>query len=187
MCWMCDHPGSTVTDYLDEVRAKILRQGWAVQYVEDPQMPYAYTVGLSDYDVPELLMTNVSPQRAARVLNGSAEHILRGAELHPGGTWDARRFRSNVLLDVEDEGWVEDGWIGHTLRLGSATLAPAEPCVRCTMVTRAQPGLDTDVDIFRTLARHHRGHFGVWSAVTAPGTVTVGDRAVLAPTAPVPS
>ena len=21
MCWICDHPGSTVTDYLDEVRA----------------------------------------------------------------------------------------------------------------------------------------------------------------------
>jgi hypothetical protein len=84
MCWMCDHPGSTVTDYLDEVRAKILRTGWAVQYVESPRMPFAYTIGLSDYDVPELLMTNVSPQRAARLLNGSAEHILRGAELTAG-------------------------------------------------------------------------------------------------------
>lgn len=124
---------------------------------------------------------------AAPVLVVTTSSLRAGAELHPGGTWDARRFRSNVLLDVEDEGWVEDGWIGHTLRLGSATLAPAEPCVRCTMVTRAQPGLDTDVDIFRTLARHHRGHFGVWSPVTAPGTVSVGDRAVLAPTAPVPS
>jgi Domain of unknown function (DUF4262) len=84
MCWMCDHPGSTVADYLDEVRAKILRKGWAVQYVESPQMPFAYTVGLSDYDVPELLMTNVSPQRAARLLSGSAEHVLRGAQLTAG-------------------------------------------------------------------------------------------------------
>jgi hypothetical protein len=81
---MCDHPGSTVADYLDEVRGKISRTGWAVQYVESPQMPFAYTVGLSQYEVPELLMTNVSPQRALRVLNGAAEHLRRGAQLTAG-------------------------------------------------------------------------------------------------------
>ncbi len=86
MCWLCDHPDNTVADYLDEVRAKILRRGWAVQYVESPpRMPFAYTVGLSDYDVPpELLMTNVSPQRAARLLSRSAELVVRGAELTAG-------------------------------------------------------------------------------------------------------
>lgn len=84
MCWMCDHPGSTVADYLDEVRGKISRRGWTVQYVESPQMPFAYTVGLSGYDVPELLITNVSPQRALRVLNGTAEHLLHGAQLTAG-------------------------------------------------------------------------------------------------------
>ena len=41
MCWLCDHPDNTVADYLDEVRAKILRRGWAVQYVESPRMPFA--------------------------------------------------------------------------------------------------------------------------------------------------
>ena len=62
---------------------------------------------------------------------------------------------------------------------GNVTLLPAQPCIRCTMVTRAQPGLDADVDVFRTLARHHRGHFGMWSEVLETGTLTVGVRAVL--------
>lgn len=84
MCWMCDHPGSTVQDYLDVIRAKIEKRGWAVQYVEDPRMPFAYTAGMTEFGLPELLMTNVSPARAARVLNGSAEHQLNGPDLSPG-------------------------------------------------------------------------------------------------------
>ncbi|WP_353612212.1 DUF4262 domain-containing protein [Mycobacterium sp. M26] len=81
---MCDHPGSTVADYLDVVRAKIDKRGWAVQYVEDPRMPFAYTAGMTAYGLPELLMTNVSPARAARVLNGSAQRLLDGMTLAPG-------------------------------------------------------------------------------------------------------
>ena len=72
MCWMCDHPGSTVADFMDVIRGKIDKRGWAVQYVEDPQIPFAYTAGMTQYLLPELLMTNVSPARAARVLNGVA-------------------------------------------------------------------------------------------------------------------
>jgi hypothetical protein len=49
------------------------------------------------------------------------------------------------------------------------------------MVTRPQPGLDPDRDIFRTLARHHRGHFGAWTAVTSGGTVRVGDEVRVEP------
>jgi hypothetical protein len=47
------------------------------------------------------------------------------------------------------------------------------------MVTRAQPGLDADVEVFRSLARHHDGHFGVWSDVLEAGWLSVGDRAML--------
>ena len=37
-------------------------------------------------------------------------------------------------------------WIGRPLLVGAALLVPTEPCIRCTMVTRPQPGLDVDVD-----------------------------------------
>jgi hypothetical protein len=47
------------------------------------------------------------------------------------------------------------------------------------MVTRPQPALGDDRDIFRTLARHHGGTFGVWSSINATGTVAVSDRVTL--------
>ncbi|HTY34079.1 DUF4262 domain-containing protein [Mycobacterium sp.] len=69
---MCDHPGSTVDDYLDVIRGKIRGRGWTVQYVED-RVPYAYTIGLAGHGLPEFLMTGVSPLRALEVLGGLAE------------------------------------------------------------------------------------------------------------------
>jgi hypothetical protein len=103
--------------------------------------------------------------------------LRAAAALYPEGDWQLRRFRPNLVVDVADDGWVEDGWCGRvTIRIDTAELRPQEPCVRCTMVTRPQPGLEDDRDIFRTLARHHRGHFGAWTAVTSAGTVGVGDE-----------
>ena len=47
------------------------------------------------------------------------------------------------------------------------------------MVTRPQPGLDRDLDVFKTLARHHGATFGVWTTVQTPGIVRVGDEVTL--------
>lgn len=116
---------------------------------------------------------------AAPVLLLTTASLRTAAALHPNGVWDPRRFRPNVLIDLEGEGWVEDQWIDTPLQVGTASLVPTQPCVRCTMVTRPQPGLAADIDVFRTLARHHRGLFGVWSDVITAGNVRVGDRAAL--------
>jgi uncharacterized protein YcbX len=112
---------------------------------------------------------------AAPVLVLTTASLRTAAALHPEGVWDPRRFRPNVLVDVGGDGWVEDDWIGQPLAIGTSVLLPTQACVRCTMVTRAQPGLDADADVFRTLARHHRGHFGAWSDVVVPGRVALGD------------
>ena len=106
--------------------------------------------------------------------------LRMGNGLHPDGDWDVRRFRPNVLVDVDAEGWVEDGWCGHTVHIGSAELVPHQRCVRCTMVTRPQPALTRDLDIYKTIARHHDGTFGVWTQVHTPGSISVGDAVVVA-------
>lgn len=113
---------------------------------------------------------------AAPLLILTTASLRTAAGHHPNGTWDVRRFRPNVVIEVEGDGWVEDSWVGRQIQIGAVTLVPTQPCVRCTMVTRSQPGLATDVDVFRTLARHHRGLFGVWSDVVVPGSLSVGDR-----------
>jgi hypothetical protein len=106
--------------------------------------------------------------------------LRAGAAHYPSGDWQLRRFRPNLVLDLSSEGWVEDTWCRRaTLRIGDVALQPQEPCMRCTMVTREQPGVGEDRDIFRTLARHHRGHFGAWTSVITGGTVEVGDPVLL--------
>jgi uncharacterized protein YcbX len=113
---------------------------------------------------------------------------LRAAEgLYPGGDWSARRFRANLLLDAEAGGWVEDAWCGTSvLHIGAVRLSPQELCVRCTMITRPQPDLGEDRDLFRTLARHHGARFGAWTAVAGTGTVAVGAHVDVEPLAATP-
>ena len=111
---------------------------------------------------------------AAPLLVLTTASLRAGAAHHPSGQWEPRRFRPNLLVDVEDDGWVEDAWLGRTVLAGSAVLTPIEGCIRCTMVTREQPGLGADRDVFRTLARHHAARFGVWCGVTTPGRLAVG-------------
>jgi uncharacterized protein YcbX len=105
--------------------------------------------------------------------------LRQGQALHGDGAWETRRFRPNIVVDVEDDGWVEDGWCGRRVRIGETVLMPAAQCERCTMVTRPQPGLERDLDIFKTLAREHGSKFGVWTAVQTPGVVRVGDAVTL--------
>ena len=102
--------------------------------------------------------------------------LRQGQQVYPGGEWDVRRFRPNLLVEVGGAGWVEDGWCGRRVRVGERVdLEPVAPCLRCTMVTRPQPGLERDLDVFRTLAREHGATFGVWSSVATAGQVRLGD------------
>ena len=117
---------------------------------------------------------------AMPVLLLTTASLRAGQALHPQGQWDINRFRPNVLVDIDGEDWVEDAWCGRTAHIGTATITPAARCERCTMVTRRQPGLDRDLDIYKVLAHHHRGTLGVWSAVGSPGTIHVGDTVVIA-------
>lgn len=117
-----------------------------------------------------------------RFVDLAAVHLLTtaslraAAERYPAGDWDIRRFRPTALLDVDGDGFVEDAWVGGRVGLGgNAVVTPFMPTVRCSMTTRAQPGLGRDVDIARTLNQHHDLNLGVYCAVERAGAVRVGD------------
>jgi hypothetical protein len=76
MCWQCDNPHRTTDDYLDVLREIINGHGWAVQYVEGEDRPFAYTVGLTDLGLPELLITGLPPRTAKRLLNSIAHDMV---------------------------------------------------------------------------------------------------------------
>ena len=88
------------------------------------------------------------------------------------GTWDRRRFRSNVVLD----GAGEDALEGAKVRLGEATLTIGRRIPRCVMVTRPQPGgIGRDTGVLKTIHRERGGELAIAAQVLVPGTVSTGD------------
>ena len=99
MCWMCNHPGATDRDYQEHLQELIDTFGWAVQGVEREgrHPPWAYTVGLTRYRKPELVVTGMGLTRAASVLNGVAAHLLHAAAPEPG---TQTTLRDGPLIEV---------------------------------------------------------------------------------------
>ena len=88
------------------------------------------------------------------------------------GSWDPRRFRSNILL----EGDGEDALVGSRVTLGEATLDVGMRIKRCVMTTRAQAGgIERDLDVLRTIARERDARLAVGALVVEQGTIRVGD------------
>jgi hypothetical protein len=101
MCWRCDNPGATDEDYLDELRDIIRAHGWAVQAVEHDRRPYAYSIGLHDHGMPELLVTGLSPPDAAALINWSAAHLVRGLGISAGQQFTDPSGRLLEVVDVD--------------------------------------------------------------------------------------
>jgi uncharacterized protein YcbX len=121
--------------------------------------------------------------RAGGFFDSSAVHIVttstlrRFTEWHPDGLFDARRFRPNIVLATTGEGFVEEGWLGDTLRVGEVAIEITKPCSRCVMTTHAMEDLPVDRDILRTVNARNDEHVGVYGIVRVPGVVRVGDEA----------
>jgi uncharacterized protein len=111
-------------------------------------------------------------------------HLLTTASLaelktlHPQGNPDPRRFRPNVLVDMQPVAgrFPETEWIGRRIAIGELELTVTEPCRRCGFTIIAQEGgVDSDPGILRTLVKNNAHNLGVYCTVDRPGTVHVGD------------
>jgi uncharacterized protein YcbX len=106
------------------------------------------------------------------------------AALEPDADFDVRRYRPNVVVDTPGEGFVENGWVGSTLVLGSASARVDMPTMRCLMTTLPRDGMVQDRTQLKTIARHNRVEIpgmgtwacaGIYASVVGEGPVAVGD------------
>ena len=101
MCWMCDHPDATFTDYVDQVLQPHLdRFGWAVLAVGGSRLhaPFSYTVGLTPLGLPELVVTGRPAGAAAGILDAAArQQLAAGAAPTPGTSVTADRHVLEVV------------------------------------------------------------------------------------------
>jgi uncharacterized protein len=89
---------------------------------------------------------------------------------------DARRFRTNLHLELDAEPWAELGWAGAEIELGGGVrLRIEEACERCAIPTRDPDTQEKWPDLLRHLAAEHGQGFGVLARVIAAGRVHVGE------------
>lgn len=121
------------------------------------------------------------PTPSGTFLDVAHVHLLTTASLAAGRAarpdldWDVRRFRPNLVLEVDDEGFIEDSWVGNRLRIGDCVLVPDDRTLRCAMPMRAQHGLDRAPDLFRALVDLNENRLGLYCSVMTAGVVRVGD------------
>ena len=90
---------------------------------------------------------------------------------------DKRRFRANVYVDLaSSDGFAEDEFVGHSLRIGSkVTVAVLQRDARCMMITLDPETAEKTPAILKAIAQAHGGMAGVYGAVLVEGMMRKGD------------
>jgi len=98
------------------------------------------------------------------------------------GDGDPRRYRPNIVLDLDAEGYAENEWAGCKIAVGDACLQGMFPTPRCVIPTLPQHGVTGSKQALQTLARDNRvprgpgnwAYLGLYSRVSTPGAVRIG-------------
>ena len=124
-------------------------------------------------------------------------HLLTTASLtklnrlYPQGRFESRRFRPNIVIDtVDHDGFVENDWVGKTIRIGeSVRLHITDPCPRCIMPTLAQGDLPRNLDVMNKGILQNRvmvpfagkslPSIGVYARIITGGTIRHGDAIII--------
>lgn len=168
----------------DQVTTKFFSQTTQGHLVEGP-----WSAALSEcFDRALRLVEAVDRGTAVdRGSRGAASLISRAsvAKLAQVGGKDAidgRRFR--MLIEIDGvQAHEEDRWVGHSVRIGGATVAFAGHIGRCLITSRDPDTGTIDLPTLDLLG-DYRGDagcteplpFGVYGSVLEPGTVRVGDE-----------
>jgi hypothetical protein len=89
-------------------RDTIRRHGWALQAVlgEEDSPPFVYTVGLTGFGHPELIVFASAQVAAARLLNELGELVRRGHRLLAGERVGVATAEVHLLAFPEAEHWL---------------------------------------------------------------------------------
>jgi uncharacterized protein len=159
-------PGSDMVAVMREVFARTEDEPLPDVSRFPPLLATHYTPPGTYFDAfPLLIMTRSSLQALER----------RAAASGLEASFDVRRFRPNLLLECDEDGFVENGWSGRALRIGSTLLTMEMACPRCVMTTHGFFDLPREPRIMRALVKHNAGNLGMYASVVQGGRIAIGD------------
>lgn len=90
MCLLCDRPDLTHEECLDDIRTRIARYRFAVISVRGSRRAaeFSYSVGLTEHGAPELIVTGLRSESAARLIRAWGDYLLDESVVLPGETME---------------------------------------------------------------------------------------------------
>jgi uncharacterized protein YcbX len=96
---------------------------------------------------------------------------------------DPRRFRPNVLIDVDSSAnpYPENDWVGHSIAFGNpgdgVRVAVTELDERCVMISIDPDTGQSSPELLRAVVQHRDNFAGVYAVPTRIGSIAIGDSA----------
>jgi hypothetical protein len=148
--------------------------------IDDPILIRRLGAGIDEAHILTLVRSDRALTDCRPVSLCSVQTVQQlGEEL--GTAVDQRRFRANVYVDLSSAGgFGEDGFVGHTVRLGSqVVISILQRDPRCTMITLEPETGVANPEVLWQVTEAHEGMVGVYGAVLVEGMLRTGDTIAL--------
>jgi uncharacterized protein YcbX len=111
------------------------------------------------------------------ILLVSKQSLFTLAAARTESVFDPRRFRANIWIDWPQQAdFPEEQWMHKTLSIGDQVRLHADKlCERCVMTTHAQPDLERDYEVLKTITQVNNAALGIYCSIISGGTIKVGD------------
>ncbi|WP_400241566.1 MOSC domain-containing protein [Niallia sp. JL1B1071] len=90
---------------------------------------------------------------------------------------DERRFRGNIIYDLQEMGIKEQDIIGKQIKIGSEVILEINQyCERCMIITVDPKTGTRQPNLLKQIVKERKNHFGVYARVIKTGTIHAGDQ-----------
>ncbi len=153
-------------------RQVITQSADAIETIQH-EFPTAVTEGEGDpflYETPTEAFFDCAPLQLLTIST-----LMEYQRLLPESDITRARFRPNFLVQTDESGFVEQGWVHKKLQLGALECEVYDDTRRCIMVSHQQKGLPRDMKIIKTALGENKGCAGVALRTSNSQQVSRGD------------
>lgn len=105
---------------------------------------------------------------------------IKEIEKQSGYTLDIRRFRPNIVIELEDGfPFQEDEWVGKTIGNENFSIAVINRDLRCVMLNLDPNTQTSNPEILKTVGKINQACAGIYCSVIKAGGIAVGDELFL--------
>lgn len=152
--------------------------GWNEDLLAEIQKYSKRKISMTGYKAPNPENADLMAVDLASVLIITDES-LRKLEAIWGNRLDARRFRANLVVSLDENKINEVDWIGKRLSVGNAQFQVDTSCERCSIITIDPDTLERDASLLKKVKEEMSLVFGVYASVKKTGQLHVGDNVYL--------